>query len=677
MLCLGKHSKFPLKFCFEFRLYHAAYYTTSGDLMGEETLGRAVLALSTDDSGLDKGLNAAHGKTTSWVGSVGKVLGGLAIGMAVIKGVDLLVDSFKGVVAGAVDAQNIQTDLAATLLSTKGASGMTAKSINELAKSLQAVTPYEDDVIVSGENMLLTFTNIGSKVFPKATEAMLNMSKKMGTDLQGSAIQLGKALNDPIKGVSALTRVGVTFTDAQKAQIKTLQESGNMVGAQTIILKELEVEFGGVARAAGTTFAGQMDILNNQINGVKDDIGTALLPVLTDLATKLGPVLTDIVGRLGDFLITKVVPAFAEFAKGITYIIEIITGGKLGAAIDEFGGPIAFLAQAFGVDLPAVFNTFDTIIMGVVGLVTNLKGVLQGDLVAMGDFSLGINNMFSGLGTLFGMTEEDAQAFGMQVDTIVSWFEVKIPLAITFLKDRFNEYWPLIKQAVTDAWILIQPTLIELKTWLDTTIPAAIIAVKGFWDGTLLPIFRNLWDSLKNADTGILPAGKLLVDWLSVQIPAAFVPSNVAFDTGTKGIGGFKTGLTDLVQPVRDFLKALDDIAKGLNSVQTWANNAGMAFGRFLDLIRPYLGGPLYNIPGFATGTSYAPGGFARVGENGPEVVALPRGSQVYPNGQGPAAGDTITINQTFAFGTPDATRQAAYSGAMSGLDVARARGLR
>lgn len=37
-------------------------------------------------------------------------------------------------------------------------------------------------------------------------------------------------------------------------------------------------------------------------------------------------------------------------------------------------------------------------------------------------------------------------------------------------------------------------------------------------------------------------------------------------------------------------------------------------------------------MPGFANGTSYAPGGMALVGERGPELVNLPRGSQVIPN---------------------------------------------
>jgi hypothetical protein len=73
--------------------------------------------------------------------------------------------------------------------------------------------------------------------------------RRLGTDLKGSAVQLGKALNDPIAGVGALSRVGVTFTETQKDMIKTMVEAGNVAGAQTLILDELGKEFGGSAKA--------------------------------------------------------------------------------------------------------------------------------------------------------------------------------------------------------------------------------------------------------------------------------------------------------------------------------------------------------------------------------------------------------------------------------------------
>src|SRR4051812_223586 len=104
--------------------------------------------------------------------------------------------------------ESIRTSQAldAVLRSTKSAAGLTANEAQNLANSLAQVTNFEDETVLRGENMLLTFTHIGKDVFPRATESMLNVATAMGTDVQGAAIQLGKALNDPVGGIDALTR---------------------------------------------------------------------------------------------------------------------------------------------------------------------------------------------------------------------------------------------------------------------------------------------------------------------------------------------------------------------------------------------------------------------------------------------------------------------------------------
>ena len=123
--------------------------------------------------------------------------------------------------------------------------------------ALERKTGVDGDQIQSGENMLLTFTNVrnevgkGNDIFNQATSTVLDMSVALGQDTKSSAIQLGKALNDPVKGVTALQRVGVTFTAQQKDQIKTLVDSGNTLDAQKIILRELDKEFGGSAAEQG------------------------------------------------------------------------------------------------------------------------------------------------------------------------------------------------------------------------------------------------------------------------------------------------------------------------------------------------------------------------------------------------------------------------------------------
>ena len=173
-----------------------------------------------------------------------------------------------------------------TLESTGYAAGVTANELFNMASALQNVTTYGDEAILGGTNLLLTFKNIGETTFPRATEAMLDMATAMGTDLKSSAIQVGKALNDPATGLTMLTRVGITFTDQQKALIKSLNASGDAAGAQAVILTELESQFGGAAKAAASG-TGSFIQIKNAIGDVAEKAGGALVTALVAVNEKL------------------------------------------------------------------------------------------------------------------------------------------------------------------------------------------------------------------------------------------------------------------------------------------------------------------------------------------------------------------------------------------------------
>jgi hypothetical protein len=181
-------------------------------------------------------------------------------------------------------AQEIGAQLDAVLRSTGNAAGLTAETIGKIATHYQDLTRFEDDAIIAGQTVLLQFTNIGGKVFPQATKAMLDLSERMGIDIPDSAKIIGKALEGEL---GMLTRYGIVFDDATKKAIDGLFEEGKAVEAQNIILRELAERFGGAAQAAGQTFAGQIDRLNITFGNLKERIGMAVLPTLQDLADKL------------------------------------------------------------------------------------------------------------------------------------------------------------------------------------------------------------------------------------------------------------------------------------------------------------------------------------------------------------------------------------------------------
>jgi len=206
-------------------------------------------------------------------------------GAALAGGVALIGKSLKD----AAESQKVFAQTEAVLKSTGTTANGTAKDIQALAASLQKSTAFNDEAILSGANLLLTFKNIQNQagetndIFDQTVKASLDVARAMGTDASGEAIRLGKALNDPVKGISALTRVGIQFTDQQKEQIKTLTASGDLLGAQKIILAELQSQFGGSAAAYAQTFAGQVESLNNELNDLSEEIGMMVMPAVRDM----------------------------------------------------------------------------------------------------------------------------------------------------------------------------------------------------------------------------------------------------------------------------------------------------------------------------------------------------------------------------------------------------------
>lgn len=188
---------------------------------------------------------------------------GTAIGGAIVAGAAIAAAGLQKMVRETSEAQRVQSQLAAGLRSTAHASRQTVESLNAHADALSKVSTFSDEAIGSAQSILLTFTKLSGETFPRATTALVDMATRMGGDLSGAAVQLGKALNDPVQGITALTRVGVSFSDAQKAVIRDLTETNRLAEAQAMILAELETEFGGSAAAAANTLGGALTRLSN------------------------------------------------------------------------------------------------------------------------------------------------------------------------------------------------------------------------------------------------------------------------------------------------------------------------------------------------------------------------------------------------------------------------------
>jgi hypothetical protein len=190
----------------------------------------------------------------------------VAVGYALTK---FLKSSYQSY-AEQIDAE---TKLSGVLKATGYTAGYTTEELKKYAAQLQKTTTYGDEVATNTMAILTSFRNVRGDVFKDATESILDMATVMGTDAASAALQLGKALNDPIDGISALTRVGVSFTEEQKKQIEKFIELGDVASAQKIILKELQVEFGGVAKEMAKTDVGKIKQMANEWDDLKEKVG--------------------------------------------------------------------------------------------------------------------------------------------------------------------------------------------------------------------------------------------------------------------------------------------------------------------------------------------------------------------------------------------------------------------
>ena len=316
----------------------------------EHELTRTTTAIEHQGSRWEKFKSQVSGSTKSAESSVSGMrshmtsafsgIGAAALSFGAAIGVGM---GMKELITASEASETRLAQLDAVLKSTGGAAGVTKDEVLNLAAAQGGLTKFSKGANIETANLLLTFTGIGKKVFPEALTAVNDMSTALGQDTKSSAIQLGKALNDPIKGITALSRVGVSFTEEQKDVIKKLQETGDTAGAQAIILAELTKEFGGSAEAAGKTLGGQLTILQHQFGGVSASLGNSLLPYLSKFTEYITAHMPEIKQTVTD-VVEYVIPKFKEWGELIGEIASKLFP-ELGKATDGTGAKAADLAK--------------------------------------------------------------------------------------------------------------------------------------------------------------------------------------------------------------------------------------------------------------------------------------------------------------------------------------------
>lgn len=547
--------------------------------LGEE-IGKLYYDIDVNDKGLRASLDDSDNRMSKLGHTAGVVGKAVAAGLAVAAAgaIAFGVASVKAF----TESQDIISQTNAVLKSTGGIAGVTAGQVSDLSKSLQKVTKFSDETIQSGENLLLTFTNIGKDIFPQATETMLNMSQALGQDVKSSAIQLGKALQDPILGVTALRRVGVNFNKSQQDVITKLVETGHAAQAQAMILKELQTEFGGSARAAGDTFAGKLAILKNNFNDVQEVIGRVLVNGFAPLISRALEVIAAIDWEK---VIQRTKQALIDLWQN--HLVPIgVAIGNVATQVWNFLYP----------SLEALWNTISTKLIPTLNqlwhdVIEPLLPIIGVSLVA--GWWLVINVLNIAITVISSITN-----FLLDNKAIVVALAIALsPLALAFIAVKVAAGFSAVLQILTTAFTLTTTSVTTLTTALSTL---SAISIAG-WAALVaadLYLVKNAADAVKGAFDAVLNAS---------NAAANLAPEGQMRTLQQQATAARARGDTKEVNRIANALKALG---------------------------------------GNAAGTDYWKGGLTWVGERGPEIVNLPRGSQVIPNDKvGQMAGGGTTVN--------------------------------
>jgi hypothetical protein len=290
--------------------------------------------LTAATQGAQSSLAGLQKKATGVAKGIGRVVGALGIGL----GFAAMVRGFKDVIAAAEESRVADQRIDAIAESMNEFGTQTQKvtqRIKDYAQQQSLLVGVDDEVIKATQAKLLTFRNLTKTAgtlggaFDRATKAAIDMAAAGFGTAESNATQLGKALQDPIKGITALNRAGITFTADQKELIKSLVESGKVLDAQNLILTEIESQVGGTAEA--TVTASQK--MNIAFGEIQESLGQAVLPLFERFASWFISVLPDI-----QRFIASMINAFDNPQVKAAFVSLGNSLGKLGESLAKMFG---------------------------------------------------------------------------------------------------------------------------------------------------------------------------------------------------------------------------------------------------------------------------------------------------------------------------------------------------
>ncbi len=393
-----------------------------------------VAKLGVDSSDWDSGFKKASSTASSFASGFTGLLGPLVGAIGGIWGAASSVTAFK-------ESLEAQRKLSAVILATGGAAGLTTAEIADFSAEMQTLTNFEDDATTAAAATLAAFTNIRGQTFTDTIESAMDLTTIIGGDLQGNVKLLGKALNDPAVSFGKLAKAGVTFTDSQKKQIATMQQSGDLIGAQSALLEGIQDKFGGAAMAV----ADPWKQLQNTLGDVMENIGSMILPTINVISTTVRMMLGPVVAA-GD--------AFKNFG--------IETAVTLYPIIDLIAATASALVTNLGAGIQAATFGFNAL-LSVIGL----------GGTTLNDFVIEATVIMSHIGELISLSMDIWTLYFVQVAAdAMHLFTETIPAYVSWFADNFQ-----------NIFVTLASNELTLFENMGTNIKSAWTAILAFLQG--------------------------------------------------------------------------------------------------------------------------------------------------------------------------------------------------
>ena len=312
---------------------------------------------------------------------------------------------------GAAQAQRV---LRSQIESTGGAAGYTAEQLTEMSNKLDNLSNFDNDDLLTNLTIpLTTFRNISGEVFEQAQKSILDVAAVLGdpTDpksLMGTTMQLGKALNDPIRGLTMLNRVGITFSKAQQETIKNLAETNRLAEAQGLILEEVGRQFGGAAESS----VDSSTRIKKEWKQLLESLGNETLPVLDGVNLAFANFFEVMASNMDAYSDHQADSAARVFQSWNEFTTAFILNARvMGQVVIHTGSIVTgVLENMFTLPKNAIVTGAQTILK----VLNSLPKAVM-DAVSIGDLQ-GLKEVANGIGAGYKKVGTDAKVFVQTLD---------------------------------------------------------------------------------------------------------------------------------------------------------------------------------------------------------------------------------------------------------------------